>query len=175
MSDHEGTMEGRQKGDDILTKDEHVENLRMQYIQCHEQIRAHTKAFWEVPSLVTAIDGGLVLTAFQFARNLVVRELVLILASILTFTVYVALIKHNFYYLIERETLDNIEKELNLKLIQRQSLPKSNEKYWYDTRNYKYRWFEKWSATRLLKYSLLGIFLLLEVLLIAGLFVPLPT
>lgn len=158
-----------------MTENTYLENLRIQYIQCYEQMRAHTKAFWEVPSLVTAISGGLIFTAFQFARNLLVRELVLTLACILTFALYIALVKHHFYYLIERETLDNMEKELNLKLIQRRSSPKPTEKYWFDSRNYRYRLFEKWSAARLLRYSLFGIFLMLLVLLILGVFIPLPT
>ena len=157
--------------------DEYQANLRVQYEQCFLHMRAHMQAVWQVPVTTIAVAGGLILGAFQFGRTRLIIEVVLIFGCVLLFALLVSLIKHDFYYRIERETLTVLETEMQLKHMQ--ELPykdiekkMSKEHYWYTDEG---SWLEKQSAARFLKGAMgLILILLATVVVITALTSPLP-
>lgn len=142
-----------------------LRDLHAQYHECYSHLRAHMKAVWQVPTTVS-IAGGLVLAAFQFARTLIVREAVLILAALLTFTMYVALTKHEFYYDIEEKTLGVLEDQMHLKRIQRRSKAQTGVEYWHLTEESQVGFFERWSANQTFKWVMIPILILFVVLIV---------
>jgi hypothetical protein len=150
-------------------------NLRTQYEQCYLHMRAHMQAVWQIPTTATAVMGGLILGAFEFAKTLLVREGVLILGTLLFLAVYISLIKHDFYYQIERNTLDHLEDQMSLRRIQRTSEPDCTVDYWYSTKGREYRLFEETSAAKVFRWVMsLMLLVLVFILLVTPFTSPLP-
>lgn len=108
--------------------------LVSQYEQCYRSWIAHNDSIWQIPTIAGAVSGGLVLGAYNYAKNVIVLDGTLAIAWILMFILLVALIKHRFFSDAEQATLTKIEDTLNAKRIQRttyiQTLTEEKIEYW---------------------------------------------
>lgn len=105
--------------------------LLAQYNQVCEDYRQLDRLAWQIPSLVTAVGGTLVVVAFSAMTEAVVpaRELVLGIAFMLIVGMSFILLRHRYFQAIMVGTLSEIEKELEALHVQRIPFPRK-----YDVR-----------------------------------------
>jgi len=101
-----------------------TEFLLAQYREAYESMRQHSRLVWQIPPIVATIDGAVLVSAFTFLQtNWVVREVLIVFALVLTVALFHAMNKHRYFDEIEQGTLSQIEDELNVKRIQRLTVP----------------------------------------------------
>jgi len=130
-----------------------------QYRECYQHLRAHDALVWQTPSIAATINGALIVVAFRYIQDIIVREVLLLLGMVLTTALLYALIKHRYFLFIEQQSLTKIEKELNVKHIQRTTLPYlKNDEYWFSRQP---RWYHSCPAYEVLKWSVILMLVLL--------------
>jgi hypothetical protein len=141
--------------------------LIAQYEQCYQSWIAHNNAIWQTPAIAGVISSGLTLGAFTYAKNIVVLEVTLASAWILTFILLIALIKHRYFSNIEQETLCEIEDALKAKRIQRPTEVQKKIEYWHTKEPHC---LETLSAYIYLKSGMIVLLGVISILIISPLF-----
>lgn len=97
--------------------DEEIE----QYKQHAEDWRHLNNIIWQIPSLTVTVGAILIAGSYQLSDN-IARGIILLLGTILSFSLLVALVKHRYFHNKRTELLESIEtkwkEEGKLRLIQ---------------------------------------------------------
>ena len=143
-------------------------SLLAQYRECYEYLRQHDRFIWQAPSITVVINGALLASFAYIPENLWwVREIILLIAAITTFSLFIAAKKHRYFSELEQGTLFAIENELQIKHTQRTTFPADNPnsaQYWYEKTPRD--WSERRRAVPLLVKSILIMFVLVVIALI---------
>jgi hypothetical protein len=88
---------------EILDQKRVMSDLSPQYMterlkQCWEDWRHYNSIIWHMPSLTTAIVGGLVGVAFCALSEPILRAILNGLAALFSFSMVVALVKHRYFH-----------------------------------------------------------------------------
>ena len=102
----------------------------VQYQQCYEHMRHHNNVIWKIPSFIIVINGAIVVGSFKLVEIGLIRAYLLWISTFVSFALFVAIVKHHFYYEIELETLDLIEDQMETKRIKKKTFVDSNMPYW---------------------------------------------
>ena len=97
------------------------DTLLAQYKECYEHLRQHERFMWQIPSLLTLINGGLVVVVFTFmsGSGVVPKLFVLAIALALTLTMAYVQRKHRYFSKVLTGTLSSLEIALEVKHIQK--------------------------------------------------------
>jgi hypothetical protein len=82
------------------------EYMMEQLKQCWEDWRHYNSIIWRLPSLTTAIVGGLLGVAFYAVVDPLPRALVIALAAFFSFSMAVALVKHRWFHNVRTRVID---------------------------------------------------------------------
>lgn len=140
--------------------------VEIQYEQAWQRLRQLQNMVWRVPSITAAIDGGLVLVAYRYITDPVIRIGLILVGLFLTIAMMVALIKHRYFAKSTLDMIVAIEDHFDVKHIQIRTELGANDSeadYW-DTTTPE-TWLESQSAARILKYSMIGSTIVLTLLL----------
>lgn len=108
-----------------------LESLIAQFKECCQDWRHLDAIIWQIPSAAAAING-ILLGAFAYVSDLIIREVLLLAGISINFGLIVGLVKIRYYYEVRRETAKELERQLHLKNIQRTTKPLENETYWVE-------------------------------------------
>jgi len=120
---------------------EDKENLRAQYRECVENYRMWDRHIWQLPSITILIVSAIIGGAFGILKDhLLASCFLLVLGTIFSFSMFVALEKHRFFQKCTINLMRDIENELRLN-----PLPLRDEEL--STQDLEKRcFFEEWSA-----------------------------
>ena len=76
-----------------------------QYRECYEYLRQHDRVIWQIPSIVATINGVLIVVAFRYIQDLVVREVLIGVGMVLTIALSHANVKHRYFAIIGQQSL----------------------------------------------------------------------
>ena len=100
-------------------KSDKKEALHLQYHECYESMRHHNTTLWQIPFLLIIITGAVVISAFRYLEAGLIRASLILVSALISYALFIAIVKHHYYYEIELETLNRIEDELGTKRIKR--------------------------------------------------------
>ncbi len=85
---------------------------------------------WQIPFFIIIINGAVIISAFRYLEAGVIRASLILVSALISYALFIAIVKHHYYYEIELETLNRIEDELGTKRIKRKTFTNDNNKYW---------------------------------------------
>lgn len=100
---------------------EEDEKILAQYKEGFEYLRQIERFIWQIPSIITLINGGLVAVVFTYMLNSgpIPRIITLLLALVLTLSICYVHNKHRYFAKIMTGNLSSIEQQLGIKHIQK--------------------------------------------------------
>ena len=140
----------------------------VQYQQCCEHMRHHNNVIWKIPSFIIVINGAVVVGAFDVIEIESIRVYLLWISTFVSFALFIAIVKHHFYYELEVDTIDLLEDELGTKRIKKKTFDTLDKVYWVSEATPEtlprgfgklFRFFEKWSSHVALMMCVFLIFL----------------
>jgi cadmium resistance protein CadD (predicted permease) len=131
--------------------------IMAQYEEVYKSFHRHDNLIWQIPSVAVAINSGILIVGLRYFGRQPVFSILMVIAIVFTLALLYATIKHRYFSRIEERTLRAIEKECNLKLIQRTTKPEPGEVYWHKKTP---AWHEILSAHEVLIFSLVIVTLL---------------
>jgi small-conductance mechanosensitive channel len=131
--------------------------IMAQYEEVYKSFHRHDNLIWQIPSVAVAINSGILIVGLRYFGRQPVFSILMVIAIVFTLALLYATIKHRYFLRIEERTLRAIEKECNLKLIQRTTKPEPGEVYWHKKTP---AWHEILSAHEVLIFSLVIVTLL---------------
>jgi len=139
--------------------------LIAQYNNTFTHLVEHKKHIWHIPAVNATIVGILVGLAFSLPQvHWVIREMILIIGALLSFTLLSKLIKHRYFAYIWSKSLTEIEGKLDLKRVQITTNCEDGD-YWYSQQ--PRRKLESRSSDDVVVNCMWVVFILLICLLIA--------
>lgn len=110
-----------------------------QYKEVAEDYRHHNTLIWQIPTLAGTLGGAVVISAFSFDLDVVVRSLILGVAFVLTLSLLYALLAHRHWADVRRSTLRALEDAHAEKLVHwggsadvtKLETANSSSPYWY--------------------------------------------
>ena len=142
---------------------ERLQSILAQYHECCEYLRYHDRAIWQTPLAASTIGGALAAFNFAYVKDWRAREIILVIAFLLVASLFYALLKHRYFAEVEQGTLAQLERTLDVKLIQRTTSPVLGEKAYYFPK--KPAKCLRWSAVTLFKYAMILLLVALVVLI----------
>ncbi|MCJ7470145.1 hypothetical protein MUO74_06565 [Candidatus Bathyarchaeota archaeon] len=113
-----------------------------QYKECGRAAALYDNAIWQVPSTAFLASGALVSLAYGYVSIPYVRGIVIIIAAIWVFVLFVVMNKHMFFAAKQKEKMIRIEvKEFKISSLQR--FAKCREKLVKDLVQFEYA-FDGW-------------------------------
>lgn len=140
-----------------------LESLIAQFKECCKDWRHLDSIIWQIPSAAAAING-ILLGAFAYVSDLIVREILLLAGISITFGLMVGLVKIRYYYEVRRETAKELERQLHLKNIQRTTKPLEDETYWVEKQPKGITRFSGYSVLRTSMVIMLGLLVTLSLI-----------
>jgi hypothetical protein len=140
--------------------------LISQYNNTFAHLLEHKKHIWQIPATNATIVGVLVGLAFSLPQEVhwAIREMILIIGTLLSLALLSKLIKHRYFSHIWSETINKIEGELGLKKVQMTTDCKEGD-YWYSEQ--PRRRLESWRSDNVVVNCMWVVFILLTCSLIA--------
>jgi len=125
--------------------------IMAQYEEVYKSFHRHDNLIWQIPSVAVAINSGILIVGLRYFGRQPVFSILMVIAIVFTLALLYATIKHRYFSRIEERTLRAIEKECNLKLIQRTTKTEPSDAYWHKETP---AWHEILSAHEVLIFSL---------------------
>jgi len=146
-------------------QDKDKDFLIAHYHEVGDESRLYDRLIWEVPSIAIAIISGLLIAAYAYAPNLLLRALLTALAAIWAFGMIVFVTKHQFFVIRKKERLMTLEERgfgmLNLQRSTDPDDPKVQALGLQTSHWERAKGLNQWSAHRSLKRTLWIMFICL--------------
>jgi len=147
-------------------KEKDKDFLIAHYREVGEESRLYDRLIWEVPSIAIAIVGALLIAAYAYAPNMLLRTLLTGLATIWAFGVIIFAVKHEFFVTRQKTRLTILEEEcFGILNLQRFTDPRKFQKLKVE----KSHWEKPKGLQHLSAHSTLNVVLWIMFLCVAGL------
>jgi len=147
-----------------------------QYRECGRAAALYDNAIWQIPSAAFLISGALITLAYGYTNISFIRGIVLTIAAVWTFILFIVMNKHMFFVLKQKEKMICIEvEEFKISSLQRFSQPRKELKERLTKFDYA---FDGWEspkgiaigAHRILKIGMVILSVMLLILAISNFF-----